>query len=1111
MGMVCREREPMLSDEELHEAADSLGFYRSGTFSCRLDVPRSIDATLQQGGCPAPRFESRRQLLSLVLLLDRRARDLHWNTVPQELAAGLRRRGVSVSTWWFYGIPDHFTDSRGRVMEIEDLEEIRRQLIVMLVTDGHGMYRRIDRRPLERMSRWPRVALLDPRPPGLWDVLPGLAHQYRLAHYACDSQGVIQCLRRFTSESGTAADSISGLDRIGRQNRIVRGNYQDEQSFLREFLQQPQLEFAQACALVPAISLGLADRLRRTLFPGLSPSVTGELLAVPGIRLTWAGISFDAPVRDALLHGLQRQDIARQREVEKFVTHHVEAAAGALGEGVQGLGTLQAQFLVGLVRSLVSDQQVDATQMAEIWRRDELSASTDLQVGAVLEHIKSAPFRCAAESRLRRTEKETRGAPKVVTPEHLARIPAGEFWMGDPSEQGDGDERPRHQVYISECFLEKEPVTWTLWQQVCSWAVKHDYQFGDEAAGKAENHPVHSVSWRDAVKWCNARSEMEGLEVCYYEDDGHQRVNRQGEADLQSSWVDWQADGYRLPTEAEWEKAARGGLEDQHYPWESPAEGAYADVISDKRANYLEGKTGGTSAVGQYAANGFGLHDMSGNVDEWCWDFWDEHWYAKPDAESADTRGPLEGDQHQQRVYRGGSGAFGARYLRCSYRLWVPPWLRYDFLGFRVARGRLVTASRERVADAEARDEPPAEATSERSSPSRARLLFVPRSAEENGEVTLTAATSATESYTIKFGKAVELPAGIWQAAFTASGFEPTTAGIEARAYHQRTYCVALRPLVPENLALVPAGDFWMGDPSEQGYSRERPGHRVYVSEFYLEKEPVTWSFWQRVYSWAVDHNYQLGDEAAGKAENHPVHSVSWRDAVKWCNARSEMEGLEVCYYEDDGHQRVNRQGEADLQSSWVDWQADGYRLPTEAEWEKAARGGLEDQHYPWESPAEGAYADVISDKRANYLEGKTGGTSAVGQYAANGFGLHDMSGNVDEWCWDFWDEHWYAKPDAESADTRGPLEGDQHQQRVYRGGSGAFGARYLRCSYRLWVPPWLRYDFLGFRVARGRLVTASRERVADAEARDESPAEATSERGSRGVVGKISQWIRRR
>ncbi len=1096
MGLVCRQREPMLGDSQLQEAADSLGFFRSATFSSRLDTPRSIAATLERGGLPTPRFEKRRKLLSVALLLDQSARDLRLNTVPQELAAGLRRRGVSVFSYVFHGLPLRFVDARGRMWDIDDLEEMRRELIVLLVTDGHGMYRQVDRRPLERMSRWPRVALLDPRPAGLPSLLPDLGRQYRLPVYPCDELGLIDCLWRFTSESGSVGRPAD-LPTSGRRAAVVRGHYPDDESFLRDFLSPDQLDFAQACALVPVISLGLADRLRSKFFPNLRPSTIDRLLAVPGTRLTWAGIGFDGLTRDSLLRGFQQQNIAWQREVACFLTTHVKDTMDELGRGRRtGLAALQGRCQVEMIRSLIVDHPVDVQDLVRIWKLTPLSDSTDAAVEAVLDRIQSKPLRRVAESRLRVAERASDKPRGDRTPENLARIPAGQFWMGDPSERGDGDERPRHQVYVSEFLLEKKPVTWSLWQRVCAWAVEHGYEFDNPGAGKGEDHPVQTVNWYDAVKWCNARSEMEGLKPCYYEDSDRQRRYHGGQVDLEDACVDWTANGYRLPTEAEWEKAARGGLEGQHYPWESPTDQDYEDLISEDRASY-GGKLDGTSPVGNYAANGYGLSDMSGNVREWCWDAWDGKWYSKPEAATADTHGPDA--PVKQRVYRGGGWADGARFLRCSFRVWYPPGYRDQYRGFRVARGRVGPAGSERVDEAEARDEPTAEETSERSSPRLGRVLFVGGPPDRTGEVTLTATRDVSESHAVPLGTTEELPSGAWQATFAVPGFETTTAKIEARAFYQRTYRANLQPIVPENLARISAGEFWMGDPSEQGAGRERPRHRVSVSEFFLEKEPVTWSLWQRVYAWAVEHGYEFGGTGAGNGENHPAQTVTWYDAVRWCNARSEMEGLQPCCYEDAEHRDLYRRAQQDLESAFVDWQADGYRLPTEAEWEKAARGGLEGQHYPWESPADEKYENYISPDQANYAV-KLGGTSPVDKYPANGYGLHDMSGNVWEWCWDVWDEGWYGKSDARSADTHGPPA--PAKRRVFRGGGWANDARYLRCSYRSWIHPGARIRYQGFRVARGRVGPGGGERVAEAEARDEPSAEATSERSVRGAIG---------
>ena len=133
----------------------------------------------------------------------------------------------------------------------------------------------------------------------------------------------------------------------------------------------------------------------------------------------------------------------------------------------------------------------------------------------------------------------------------------------------------------------------------------------------------------------------------------------------------------------------------------------------------------------------------------------------------------------------------------------------------------------------------------------------------------------------------------------------------------QRFYRVAA-PATPSGMALIPAGSFTMGncmDPSEGDASPELPLHTVYVSAFYMDTNLVTYSLWTNVYQWATSHGYSFDYAGSGKAANHPVQMVNWYDVVKWCNARSEMEGLTPCYYTNASLSRVTiyRSGQFDL------------------------------------------------------------------------------------------------------------------------------------------------------------------------------------------------------
>jgi len=164
----------------------------------------------------------------------------------------------------------------------------------------------------------------------------------------------------------------------------------------------------------------------------------------------------------------------------------------------------------------------------------------------------------------------------------MALIPAGPFTMGNCMDagEGDSDELPLHSVYISAFYMDKYEVSKTQWDTVYTWAVSHGYTFDNAGSGKAATHPVQSVNWYDCVKWCNARSEMEGRTPCYYTSAALSTVYRTGDLTIANDWVNWSANGYRLPTEAEWEKAARGGTSGHRFPWSD------ADTIQHARANY---------------------------------------------------------------------------------------------------------------------------------------------------------------------------------------------------------------------------------------------------------------------------------------------------------------------------------------------------------------------------------------------------------------------------------------------------------------------------------------------------------------------------------------------
>ena len=214
-----------------------------------------------------------------------------------------------------------------------------------------------------------------------------------------------------------------------------------------------------------------------------------------------------------------------------------------------------------------------------------------------------------------------------MTPDDLVPIPGGEFLLGQ--EDGRDEERPTHRVRIAPFRLCRYQVTNAVAQVHLS-----------VPAGRLDL-PVTSVSWFDAVDFCARLSKQWGFPV-------------------------------RLPTEAEWEFAARGGLEQKLYPW--------GDEPPTTRPRYAERWHTGPEPIAQSEPNGYRLFDMCENVHEWCSDWYDPRYYETSPADN--PRGPKTGTR---RASRGGAWRHHIKIARCAARSSIPPEFRYADYGFRVA------------------------------------------------------------------------------------------------------------------------------------------------------------------------------------------------------------------------------------------------------------------------------------------------------------------------------------------------------------------------------------------------------------------------------------------
>lgn len=280
------------------------------------------------------------------------------------------------------------------------------------------------------------------------------------------------------------------------------------------------------------------------------------------------------------------------------------------------------------------------------------------------------------------------------------------------------------------------------------------------------------------------------------------------------------------------------------------------------------------------------------------------------------------------------------------------------------------------------------------------------------------------------------------------------------------------RLTLDDGYALIPSGSFVMGATSGDS-DANAPPVTVSVSDFYLQETETTKAQWDEVRAWGLNNGYTDLAVGGGKASYHPVQMVSWWDVVKWCNARSEKEGLTPCYTVAGD---VMRTGTV---APTCNWSANGYRLPSEAEWEKAARGGVSGQRFPWGDTITHSEANYFSSTtysydvsptrgyQPSYATGATPYTSQVGSFTANSYGLFDMIGNVEEWCWDWYGGSYYQNG---SVDPQGPATGNN---RVMRGGSHSTQANNARSSNRTTNPPGTPSSGAGLRPARS-FMTAS-------------------------------------
>ena len=471
-------------------------------------------------------------------------------------------------------------------------------------------------------------------------------------------------------------------------------------------------------------------------------------------------------------------------------------------------------------------------------------------------------------------------------------VQGGVFTMGGTLEQGQApfeDEYPLHRVAVGSFYMAEQEVTQDLWESVMGTKPS-------KAIGLF--NPVENVSWNDCVEFIHKLNEITGL-------------------------------NFRLPTEAEWEFAARGGVFAMDFPFSGGYDPSHVAWTSENSTE--------PNSIGEKYCNQLGIYDLSGNVSEWCYD-----WYG-PYADEIQTN-PLGPNKGETKVIRGGDFQNTAHEARTTSRMKLQPFYASENIGCRL----VLDITEQDIHD-----------------------------------------TAINPHYGMFSFKEFNTDY-LQNENFTVNGVTFTMVGVQG-------------------------GTFQMGATLEQNMAEsiEEPCHNVAISSFRIGQTEVTQALWTAVMGGKCPAQY--------KNPSQPVESITWNDVQAFILALNKLTGK-------------------------------NFRLPTEAEWEYAARGGNLSKGFIYPGSDD---ALKVSWSAHNCK----GGPKAVGLLQPNELGLYDMGGNVAEWCAD-----WFGfYTDEPVTNPVGPSVG---RNKIVRGHHWEDGMQYCRPDYRYSKAPTYKSYYVGFRLA---------------------------------------------
>lgn len=307
---------PLLESAVLEHCAGIVGYRPSEKISRSLDMRASVDVTARSGGLPTLIYRKQKLIKTVFILEDSSAESLAWNRVPRELQEGLRLRGVPVVYGRFFNSLERFETTDRIGYWLDELEAESHGHPVMIFSDCRRASRARDAAALQVLARMPTLAWMELREPRFWDENTELIARHGIPVYPATSRGILDALSRLQTEQNLRSAYPPGSLTWPRWPTLGGGDL----PFKVERLLGEALPWAQACAMIQPLSLGLADSLRRRFQPHLPPELIGRLFALPGTTYTNSGLRFSDAVLATLRSGFViRWNDEEQEEILKYI------------------------------------------------------------------------------------------------------------------------------------------------------------------------------------------------------------------------------------------------------------------------------------------------------------------------------------------------------------------------------------------------------------------------------------------------------------------------------------------------------------------------------------------------------------------------------------------------------------------------------------------------------------------------------------------------------------------------------------------------------------------------------------------------------------------------